>query len=335
MGTPVSQPLFGDAIDLAQPRLGSEVVFATDDFFADKSRLISPGEPVWIDDKYDDYGKWMDGWESRRKRDEGHDYCIVKLGVPGVIFGVVVDTRFFTGNFPPHASLEACVSHDKIPDDSTDWVEIVSKQALKGDNRQHFRVENDTQFTHVRLHIYPDGGIARLRIYGEIQPDWSRFDPLVPIDLLSLQHGGRALACNDEHYGSMRNLNAPGRGVNMGDGWETARRRTPGNDWVVMALGHPGTIEAIEVDTAHFKGNYPDRVMLQATLVPAGESPDIDSSDQWPILLGEHKLSMDTQHYFIDDINDIGPISHVRMNIYPDGGISRLRIIGRLYQPTD
>ncbi len=329
MTAPTTHP-FSGFVDLAQPRLGSEVVFATDDFFADKARLISPAAPVFIPDKFDDHGKWMDGWESRRKRIAGHDHCIVRLGVPGILRGVDIDTSHFTGNFPPHASIEACIADTEHPDKDAGWTEIVGRTPLQGDSHHFISIKDERQFTHLKLHIYPDGGVARLRVYGEIRPDWSRFDRNTAIDLFALENGGRSIGCNDEHFGSMRNLNAPGRGVNMGDGWETARRRVPGNDWVVLALGHPGTVTSVEVDTAHFKGNYPDRVMLQATLCDDADDVAVANSENWPVLLPESKLKMDQQHLFTDELQSIGPVSHLRMNIYPDGGISRLRINGVL-----
>jgi allantoicase len=311
-------------IQLEQPRLGSVVTFATDDFFAAKERLIQPQAPVFIDDKYDDHGKWMEGWESRRKRSPGHDHCVIRLGVPGVIHGVNIDTSFFTGNYPPQASLEACISDEDCPSDG--WFEILPRTDLAGDSQHFHDIDCDKIVTHLRLHIYPDGGIARLRVFGEVRPDFSQIAGV--IDLLALQHGGRALACSDEHYGSMQNLNVAGRGVNMGDGWETARRRGPGNDWVVLALGHAGTVESVEVDTAHFKGNYPDRVALDAILVTDGKAPAFDD-ERWQPLLPESKLEMDKQHKFADELLSPGPISHVRMSIYPDGGISRLRLFGQ------
>ena len=312
-------------IQLEQPRLGTAVVFATDDFFADKERLIDPKPPVFIDDKYDDHGKWMDGWESRRKRTPGHDYCVIRLGVPGVIHGINIDTSFFTGNFPPQASLEACVSDAEEPTEG--WFEILPVTDLDGDSQHFHDIEYAGIVTHLRLHIYPDGGIARLRVYGEVCPDFADVDGA--IDLLALEYGGRALACSDEHYGSMHNLNVAGRGVNMGDGWETARRRGPGNDWVVLALGHVGDVESVEVDTAHFKGNYPDRVELAAALFDAGDKPAHDDP-RWQVLLPEEKLEMDKQHYFSSELASPGAISHVRMSIFPDGGISRLRLFGRV-----
>jgi allantoicase len=311
-------------IQLEQPRLGSKVSYATDEFFAAKERLIEPAAPVFIDDKYDDHGKWMDGWESRRKRTPGHDHCIIRLGIPGVVHGVDIDTSFFTGNFPPHVSIETCVSDDDVPNGG--WTEILQKTELTGDAHNFLDIEGDSIITHLRLNIYPDGGIARLRVYGEIRPDYSRISSVV--DLVALELGGRAIACSDEHYGSMHNLNVAGRGVNMGDGWETARRRGPGNDWVILSLGHSGTIDKVEVDTAHFKGNYPDRASIEAALFDSSEEVSV-ASKKWRTLLAESKLEMDKQHEFESELESLGDVSHVRLSIYPDGGISRVRLYGR------
>lgn len=316
-------------IQLEQPRLGAQVTYATDEFFAAKERLIEAKEPMFIDDKYDEHGKWMDGWESRRKRSPGHDYCVIKLGVPGVLHGVDIDTSYFTGNYPPQASLEACVSEDDVP--AGGWTEILGKMDLQGDAHHYFAIDSDSIWTHLRLNIFPDGGIARLRAYGEVRPDLSTVAGST--DLVALENGGRAIACSDEHYGSMHNLNVAGRGVNMGDGWETARRRGPGNDWVILALGSPGTIESVEIDTAHFKGNYPDRVSLEAAMF---DNPEVATheSDAWQTLLPEAKLDMDKQHFFEDEVQSIGTVSHVRLSIFPDGGVSRLRLHGRI-DPRD
>lgn len=311
-------------IRLEQPRLGSWVSYASDEFFAAKERLIDPGEPVFIDDKYDDHGKWMDGWESRRRRTPGHDACIIRLGVPGIVRGLDIDTSFFTGNYPPHASVDACVSDEDVPEEG--WVELVAKTDLEGDSHHLLPVHNDNSWSHLRLNIFPDGGVARLRVFGEVRGDAPEEEGVS--DLVALRHGGRALACSDEHYGSMHNLNLPGRGINMGDGWETARRRGPGNDWVILALGHPGVIERVEVDTAHFKGNYPDRVSVEVASFASNEEASNDS-DEWRVLLPETKLAMDQQHYFEGELHDCGAVTHARMSIYPDGGVSRLRLFGR------
>jgi len=315
---------FREWIDLAQPRLGAEVIYATDDFFAPKDRLLNPTAPVFIPDKYDDHGKWMDGWESRRKRTPGHDFCVVKLGVPGYIRGVNIDTSHFIGNYPPAASLESCFAPDG-PNDTTQWREVLASTELAADSHHYQTIECTNLTTHVRLHIYPDGGVARLRVYGEVACDWSTHDFGKHIDLLALQYGGRALLCNDEHFGSMHNLNIPVPGINMGDGWETRRRREPGNDWVIMQLGHTGQIDEISVNTAFFKGNYPDRVSIEGCLM---EEDGNLTDARWVELLPESKLEADAVHEFAETILQHAPISHIRMNVFPDGGVSRLKLFG-------
>ena len=322
---PAADNPFREWIRLEQPRLGTRVIHASDEFFAAKERLIQAADPVFIADKYDDHGKWMDGWESRRRRTPGHDFCIIRLGVPGIVRGVDIDTSYFTGNFPPQASIDACVSDEDVPESG--WTEIVARTNLEGDAHHFVPVSDRSTWSHLRLNIFPDGGVARLRVYGEVQAEFEADGGVV--DLLALKNGGRALAASDEHYGSMHNLNLPGRGVNMGDGWETARRRGPGNDWVIAALGRVGVVERVEVDTAHFKGNYPERVSVEAALFASHDEATADS-ERWQTLLPESKLAMDQQHYFDKELRGLGPVSHVRMSIYPDGGVSRLRVFGRV-----
>jgi allantoicase len=318
-------------VNLARPRLGTEVVYATDDFFADKARLIDPTEPVFIPGKYDENGKWMDGWESRRKRSPGHDWCVIRLGVPGVIAGFEIDTRHFTGNYPPGAEILVCRSGEAVPDEQAGWTNVTARLALQGDDRVYVPVEHVEPVTHVRLNIFPDGGVARLRVWGRVAKDWSTVDADARVDLLAMENGGRGIIANDEHYGCIENLTAPGRGVNMGDGWETRRRREPGHDWAVLELGALGRIEEIVVDTAHFKGNYPDRCFLQAAAEAPGSPDEIASaSEGWPLLLGETKLEADKVHVFREGLADLGAIRFVRLNIIPDGGVSRLRLVGRV-----
>ena len=315
-------------INLASPRLDAQVIFATDDFFAPKERLIQAHEPVWLPDKYDEHGKWMDGWESRRKRVDGHDYCIVRLGLAGVIRAVDIDTRYFTGNYPPEASLEACASATD-PGDATRWLEIVPRSPLQGDAHNYFEVDDARPWTHVRLNIFPDGGVARLRIFGEVRCDAQKLAEQDMPDLIAVENGGRALACSDEHYGRMQNLLMPGPGINMGDGWETRRRRGPGNDWVVIRLGHPGLVKKAEVDTTFFKGNYPDRVSIEALCSPNDVADPTDPGHTaWVTLLPEQRLDMDKKHVFESELLDLGSISHVRIDIFPDGGLSRVRLFG-------
>ena len=323
-------PFGSNLVNLADARLGAEAVFATDDFFAPKERLLNPEPPVFIPGKYDDHGKWMDGWESRRKRTEGHDYCIVRLGLPGTILGFDIDTSHFTGNFPPAASIDACQT-DGIPGQGTQWTEIVPATSLKGNAHNFAAVQDARAWTHLRLNIYPDGGVARLRAYGRVAVDWSLFDRKQLVDLAAIEYGGRAIACSDQHYGAPMRVLYPGRGADMGDGWETRRRREPGNDWALFALGHRGQIRRIEIDTAHFKGNYPDCCSIQAADVTGGtEDSLVTQSMFWRTLLPEQKLEMDRPHVFQKEVADLGPITHVRLNIIPDGGVSRMRLWGEL-----
>ncbi len=319
-----------DWIDLAQPRLGAEVVSCSDDFFAECSRMLQAHDAVFIDGKFDDNGKWMDGWETRRRRNGGYDHAIVKLGLAGIIKGVDIDTSHFTGNFPPAGSLDACYCKGN-PDDNTEWVSVIPSVSLNADRHHYFEVDEGRAFSHIRLNIYPDGGVARLRVYGQVQCDWNDKDKNQAYDLAAVENGARAIAWNDSHYGSPANLLAPGRGVNMGDGWETRRRREPGHDWCIIELGHCGIIQDILIDTAHFKGNFPDHCSIQAAQVESGTTDSIITQSQfWPDLLPASKLEMDEIHEFSDTIQTLGPVSHVRISIFPDGGLSRVRLFGKL-----
>ncbi len=324
---------FQKYIDLASERLGGAALIASDDFFAPKENLLRPDEPVWKEGKYTERGKWMDGWESRRKRTPGHDWCIIRLGLPGLIRGVVVDTAYFRGNYPEACSIEACAvagnpQPEALATGDIEWVEVLGKSDLQGDSKNFFEVVTQRRFTHLRLHIYPDGGVARLRVHGEPLPDLDRWERLGEIDLGAIENGGRVVGASDMFFGDANNLLMPGRGKNMGDGWETKRRRGPGFDWVVLELGAEGQLDHVEVDTNHFKGNYPDRFSLEGCAAPDA-GPDMDpDAHEWHTLKDETKLQAHTRHHF--DLAAEAPITHVRFNIFPDGGVSRLRLHGRV-----
>lgn len=326
MATPL--PLtasFAGLIDLAAERIGGRALSASDEFFAEKENLLKPGRGVFIEDKYTDRGKWMDGWETRRKRVPGHDWCVIQLGRPGVIHGVDVDTNHFLGNAPSFVSLEAA------PSAEGPWTEILPRSPVNPGAQNLFAVTGRQTWTHVKLHIYPDGGVARFRVYGEVTPDPAVFKPGVLVDLAALENGGRAVGCSDAFFSSMNNLLMPGRSANMGDGWETRRRRGPGHDWVIIRLGRPGTLKKIEVDTNHFKGNYPDTCSLDGCLAPGQAVDALTWPDfTWKEILPRQKLQAHTQHYFEPELREAGPVSHVRLNIFPDGGVSRLRLFGLL-----
>jgi len=329
---------FTELVDLASERLGGAVVYANDDFFAPKGNLLKAAAPIFIEGKYTDRGKWMDGWETRRRRTPGFDWCIVRLGLAGILRGIVVDTAYFKGNSPEYCMLEACeaeagAASEQLERAETQWIEVLPKSALKGDSQNEFVIRSQQQqrFTHLRFKIFPDGGVARLRAYGEVVPDWEALRRESEIDLAAVQNGGLVLAASDMFFGSPYNLIMPGRAADMSDGWETRRRRGPGFDWAILKLGAAGTIHRIEVDTAHFKGNFPESCSLDACYAPgAGNHAQALALEKWSEVLPRTKLGADQRHLFEKELRQAGEATHARFNIYPDGGASRLRILGRL-----
>lgn len=370
------KPKFAELNNLISEKLGGKVLFATDDWFAVAENLLKESDAEWREDEFTECGKWMDGWETRRKRSPGHDWCIIKLGVPGVIEGIDVDTSFFTGNFVPRISLQAAVLSSKeeamIPErksemgaaacddvmvrvqqlNSQNWEVIIPMQEPRPGYRDtchtYFPTAVKKRWTHIRLNIYPDGGIARLRVFGSATPNWNQCNPNQLIDLAAVSNGGVCLEYSDAHYGHPRNLISPGRGVTMADGWETARRldRPPiliadrngvlqvsGCEWTVLRLGHPGRIKYIEIDTHHFKGNFPDSCSIDGALINSRQNVDSDlgmTHSLWKNILPPQKLSAHSRHFFEREIQYQEPVSHVRIVIAPDGGISRVRIFGNI-----
>jgi allantoicase len=326
---------FTELVDLAAERVGGAVLYANDDFFAPKENLLKPGAPVFREGEYTDRGKWMDGWESRRRRTPGFDWCIIRLGLPGRLRGVVVDTAHFKGNYPEQCSLEACAIDgqpgvEQLLDEAVGWREVLPVSALRGDSQNPFSIAETQRATHLRFRIYPDGGVARLRVYGEVVPDWTRLTARgASLDLAAVESGGLVLACSDMFFGHRHNLIMPGRAANMSDGWETKRRRGPGHDWVVIKLGARGHIHQVEVDTSHFKGNYPDGCSLEGTDAgDAGGDASGLANASWTEILPRTGLQAHTRHHFTDELQSAGAFTHVRFNIYPDGGVSRLRLYG-------
>lgn len=326
-----SAPGFAQLTDLASAKLGGKVLYATDDFFAEKENLLQPGRGIFITDKYTDRGKWMDGWESRRKRTPGHDWAVVQLATAGKIRGLDIDTNFFLGNHPPFASVEAInISDANVADfDQLHWQEILPKSPLDAGSQNFYEVINEQVFTHLRLHIYPDGGVARLKVFGEVYIDPQTIDFEEVRDLAAAINGGKAIACNDMFFSSMNNLIMPDRGQNMGDGWETKRNRTPGNkDWVIVKLAYPGSVEKVVIDTCHFKGNYPDTCLVEACMADRDEDV-LENKVEWKTVLPVTKLSSDSEHMFTKEELSNLTASHIRLCIFPDGGISRLRVYGK------
>ncbi len=325
---------FLDLPDLASETVGGAAILCNDEFFAEKENLLKPHEAVWKEHEYTDRGKWMDGWETRRFRPEDgcapprdsdiHDWCIVRLGMPGVIKGIVVDTAFFRGNYP-----DACVLQATAIDDPLDlralenatWTTIVPRSHLEGNHKNHFTVSSPERFTHVRLVIYPDGGVARLRVHGQVVPDWNRLGSRV--DLAALDNGAVVETCSDMFFGSRNNRIKPGPSRSMADGWETRRRRGPGNDWAIVRLAATGTIDQLVIDTSHFKGNAPALATVEGALAARADEVEV-----WRTLLPKTPLQAHTRHVFDHQLRRIGDISHLRLSVYPCGGVARLRAWG-------
>jgi allantoicase len=320
--------MFSGLIDLASELVGGVALETNDEFFAPAENLVKASDPVFIPDKYTDRGKWMDGWESRRKRTPGHDWCIVRLGLPGIIRTIDVNTAHFYGNFPSHCSLDVSAA------DAINWTPALGKMRLEGGRSNLFDVTHAARVTHVRLNIFPDGGVARLRVFGEVVPDLVKLKASTePVDLASVVNGGRIVASSDEFFGHQQNLIMPGRPSNMGGGWETRRRRGPGYDWIIVRLGARTAIERISVETEHYKGNYPDRCSIESSDTGGAIAQDlVTGKARWTELLRESKLDPDAVRAFEAELIPVAPATHVRLNIFPDGGISRLRVFGKIVE---
>jgi allantoicase len=333
---------FKDQIDLAADLLGGFVLYATDDYFAGKENLLKASPPEWIEGKYTDKGKWMDGWESQRRREPGHDFAIVRLGVPGLISGIVADTTHFKGNAPQEVALEGLEADVTATPAALlareDWVELIPRTAVKPDFPNVLAMKAPSaRTTHVRLRIYPDGGVARLRVYGEAVADARTFWRQGSVDLGAVENGGKVVEVSDQFFGPPSNLLLPGRGVNMGDGWETKRRRTPGSDWAVIKLARRGLIDRIELDTHFFKGNAPQAVLLEALdeeEIGAEElNARLRAPKGWAPLVAKTPLVQHRRHQL--DPNRPMHVTHVRVHIFPHGGVNRLRLFGSAVDTAD
>ena len=317
---------FTELPDLASRTLGGSVVWANDELFAERENLIRPEPPTFSTESFGHKGKVYDGWETRRRREPGHDEAVVRLGAAGVVHGVVVDTAYFRGNYPPHVSIEATsVEGYPSPEELRQavWETLVAKTEARGDTANTYPVADRRGWTHVRLSIYPDGGVARLRVHGEVLPDPRLLHGTV--DLAALENGGRLVACSDAFYSSPANLIAPGRARFMGEGWENARRRGDGNDYATFRLAAAGELARVEVDTSYFVGNAPGWVQVSAA---DEEEADLDDPASWWDAVPRTRVQPDTRHHYL--VHDARPATHVRLDVYPDGGLARLRIHGAI-----
>jgi allantoicase len=336
-----ARPDFARLADLAARPLGGSVVSASDELFAEKENLIRPEPPAFAAGAFGHKGKIYDGWETRRRREPGHDHAVVRLGAAGIVHAVVVDTAHFRGNYPPEISVEA-VHAAGYPSPAElaglRWRTLVGRTAAAGDTANCYPVADRHCWTHVRLSIYPDGGVARFRVHGEVLPDPAFLTGT--IDLAAMEHGGRVAGCSDAFYSSPGNLLLPGRARTMGEGWENARRRGGGHDYVAVQLAAAGRLRQVEVDTSYFVGNAPGWVRLLATDQPqagqaaagppAGGGPAelLAGPSSWWEVLPETRVQPDTRHRFL--LDGARAVTHVRLDVIPDGGLARLRVHGEI-----
>lgn len=335
--------VFANLVDLASAALGGRAVFASDDFFGGVERLIDPSEPRFEPERYTERGKWMDGWESRRRRDGGHDHAVIELGAPGRIWGFDVDTRHFVGNHPPFARIDGVAAPRGASSEvlrGLTWRPLLREESLRPGSRNVFAALPEASVSHVRLSIFPDGGVARLRVFGEVDAlaaepehdDESRREvPAGLVDLAALKNGGKVLACSDARFGAMNQLILPGRARTMGEGWETRRGRPPDHrhDWIIVKLAARGMPGMVEVDTHHYRGNFPERCSLEALDTRSQGVTELFTADGWTELLAPSPLRASSRHFFARELRALGPVTHLRLNIFPDGGISRLRVWGK------
>ncbi len=328
----MSHTAFIGLVDLASAALGGRACLCSDDFFAPMGNLVEPAEAVCRPDFYTEQGKWMDGWESRRRRVPGHDWCIIELGVRGRVSGVDIDTSHFLGNHPPYASIDACTAPKGTSPlalrDKVSWIRILPQAPLQAGSHNLFSVLKRGPWTHLRLNIYPDGGVARLRVFGTPRPE----ERTGVADLAAALNGGQAIACSDMFFGDASNLLLPERAETMGGGWESRRRRGGGHDWAIIRLGRPGQLEFLELDTNHFKGNYPDRCSVEGIYWRNAPILGLIDSPDWTEIMARTRMKPNRERRF--PVTEAGPYTHLRLNLFPCGGISRFRAHGTRYEAS-
>ncbi|WP_419768519.1 allantoicase [Arcobacter sp.] len=328
-------------INVTSLDLGTKILYVSDDFFANAQRMLEESEAVFKDE-YDENGHWMDGWETRRRRDSKNDFCIIKLGVSAKINSFEVDTAHFKGNYPLAVSIKACYSKD-INDEEIinnpenfQWKELLVQSDLQGDTKHNFDSSCQDEITHIRMDIYPDGGIARFKAFGTICFDEKLYD-MDNINVISMLNGARAVRTNNEFFGALKNILKEKDSLYMGDGWETRRRRTPGFDWGIIELSKPAIIDNIMIDTNFFKGNFPDSFSICSAYIKESTDNSIETqSIFWEELIPSQKLEMDNKHYYNKSfLLHNKPITHIRINIFPDGGVSRLKLFGKFIKDEE
>lgn len=334
------------SVELSSAALGGKVLGCSDEWFADASNLVKPHAAESLKGQFGPKGALYDGWETRR-HNPTHDWALLRLGPSGGgrITGFDIDTTTFSGNEAPAVAVYGLYLEDGMPSvDDERWEQLLPRVPC-GPLGHHVYAYSDPagtrkKYTHVLLVMIPDGGISRFRVYGVVAPapvghgvgecvDMTRGNTL---DLAHVLNGGRVVYTNDQHFGQGANILLPGRGENMGDGWETKRSRVANHyDWAVVKLAEPGVPETIEIDTIHFLGNFPESIAVDGCNydgnVPA-EHGDLQSR-LWEPIVKRTQVGPGKQHYFAAEAGARKVFTHVRVVMFPDGGIKRFRLIGR------
>ena len=320
---------FAGLVDLASADSGGAAVACSDDSFASMDHLVRASPPVFDPHAFTDHGRLMDGWQGRRRNGRGHDWCIIKLGVAGTVHGVDIDTSHFHGDAAPFASIEGANvplnAESEALRSETEWTQIVAPFALQPNGQNLQSARTVSVWTHVRIRVFPDGGVARLRVWGEPA---SVADPNTEVDLACAQHGGQAMACSSTALGSPVNLLKRQPAIDIRDGWEPQRNRRLNGEWVVIRLGGPARIAEVVLDTKHFSGNHPERIRVDGIHWVAPPLPALLASSAWKPIVESFEPAPDAPH--LKSVNDAGPWTHVRVHVGPDGGISRVRVYGSI-----
>lgn len=318
--------------DVVGEKIGGSIINFSDEWFAAAENLIKPKPPIRDATRFVYSGAWYDGWETRRHNTDDADWVTIKFGVSSAkIIATEIDTAFFNGNHAPAITVECTHLKEGESLEHATWDLVIDKTECGPSQRHFFKRSSitDKPYTHARLKQYPDGGIARFRLYGEVIPNLDAIKANSIIDLASVEFGGVAVKCSDQHFGSADNLLLPGRGHDMSDGWETKRSREPGHvDWVIIKLGAKTKINEIVIDTAHFRGNFPQKISVHG--LSTDELVPLYTDKKWTSIIEPTKTTADKEHYFTELIRNEQAYTHILLTIIPDGGVKRVKVFGSI-----
>ena len=302
------------AIDLASDRLRGYVLASSDQACTSHVGLLGSNAP-----------NSEGGWRTRRRRDTGHDWAILRLGVPGILESLELETD---DDRPTHILLEGCSAPHTCPVDKLkDWETLVSKSVLEDSSSHRFAITSGKRYTHLRLSIFPDGSITRLRALGHPVPAWMAPGGAPPgsLDLAAVANGAELNDWSDSRSGVPTSLIYPGSRSDKTPGWTTRRRRQSGHEWVTIRLGAAGRVVGVTFDTEGLEGDIPAKVSLEGS-----SAEKVPAEGEWQGVLPAVPALPNTEHHFSAEVEDNSDIRWVRLKLHPDGGMTRLRVWGEL-----